>query len=734
MRSSAITPKFIRATSTSRLICSLLAPVLVLLIFPTLGSATHFRYGLMNWRPRPDLAPRTIEFTVTVALRRDGYPGSHPDGFPDIGDSVLETIGATSLAFGDGASTNILRVRVTAIDPRQNFIYGVLHSDPALSTIRHSYADQRNYTARISTCCRISACVSAGGTGGLGNRHINNPGGSYRLETIVNVGTRNTPPTSTLFPIVACRRDEVCSIQIPSEDADGDQIRFRLSTPMEASSGSFRHPGDPGSGAPNRVSVTAGGLFTWDTTGAQRSNNPSCPRTLYSTQIMMEDLDENGAVKSKVPLDFFLFPGGSGNPPVFLPPSPPCDGTIFGTTSDEITFVVTTEDPDSDDSVTLNVVGLPPGATMTPRLPINSAPGEPVSSVFRWMPINAQIGRFVLNFAATDRTNQSLCTVSLEISSCNDAQNGDPQFVTFDTDAEEDEIPQLTDISGSALQDQGIRLEGTSGINGAAGVYTNRTGPSGSGSDDLIPISFPNFITTLADPGNPENSDYGSITIDFVDQLTHLPRPVVLAELFYLDVEDSIGSLTAFAAPGATGNILDVATTANNPSGSQFRIAAGGRLTRLRILSVRADFGNGDDSAAIDQLCYEYSPPQISITDDFDPEQVLEVSPGREFPLTIEVANTTQERFLGTFLLYLVLSPFEPSERQVRLVSSRDFNLPPDAQVSRTRNYVIPEAFGETHMGEQIQLAHYICSRDMVVQSETKETLVLVDVLTAPPR
>ncbi len=710
----------------------LITAMLFVMLLPSSGSATHFRYGLLTWRPRPDIAPRTIAFTVTVALRRDAYSGSHPDGFPDVGDSVEETIGETRFFFGDGSGpTPVLHVRVTAIDIRQNFIFGVLHTDPGLSTIRHQYPTQGNFDAQTSSCCRLASCDRAGSGTVPGNRHINNPTLPYKLETVVNVGgidgTRNTPPTSTLVPIIGCRRDDLCSFQIPAQDADGDPIRFRLSNRFEASvDGSFLQPGDPMSGAPNRVSVSPSGLFTWDTKGARTSFEPTCPRTVYSTQVMMEDLDASGNPKSKVPIDFFLLLAGSGDPPIFLPPTP-CDQTLFGITSEEITFTVVSQDPDPEDIVTLNAVGLPPGATMTPQLPINSLPGQPVSSVFRWRPVNSQVGRFVLNFVAVVRTSQTLCPLTLEISGCSESAAGDPQIVNFDRDASNADIPQGTDLSGTVLQDKGVHLAGVSGVNGAMGVYTNRTGPFGSDTDDLVPSTPPNYITTLANPGNQGGSDYGSIIADFVDPVVHLPRPVVLAELFFLDVEDSVARLTGYDGPGATGNVLDTTTTTNNPSASQFLLGVGSRLSRLRILSLRADFGSSRDSAAIDQLCFQFTPPEVTITDDLDPEEVLEVRPGETFPVTIEVSNTTPNRFRGTLAIYAILNPDDPARRQVRQLSTRNFSLPGNTTVSRTAQYSIPNAFGGAHVGERIQLAHYICSREMVVESDVKEMLLLVE-------
>jgi len=701
-----------------------IAPTLALLLLALVAvfvvvdqaAATHFRYGQLSWRSRQDLGPRTVEFTLVAAFRRNGYNGSHPDGLPDIGDNVLETIGGTSLDFGDGASTARLYVRVAAIDVRQNWIYGFLHEAPGdgLSTIRHIYGSDGNRTARTSTCCRISPCVASGGTGGLGNRHVNNPDGNYRLETIVNVGTTNRPPTSTLFPIIGCRRDEVCSFRIPTEDLDGDTVRFRLSTANEAAGGSFRQPGDAGSGAPNPVSVSPEGIFSWDTTGATGSGMPQCPRVLYSTQVMMEDVDLQGNVKSKIPLDFFLLLGGSGNPPVFVGNSP-CDQTVFGTTSELLTFNVQALDPDSEDEVSLNVVGLPFGATTDPPLPMTVAPGQTISTTFRWNAINSQVGRFVLYFAASDRTNQTLCPITLEISSCSDDRFGDPQIVSFDADETGLAIPPLVDVSGTALQNQGIVAQAFSGVNGNPGLYTNVTGAPGTDTDDLIPRSNPNFITTLANTANPADSDWGTAIFDFVDPISHLPRPVELAELFFLDVEDSVGRLSAFDGMGATGTLVDVKTTSNNLSGSTVRLEVGQRLSDFRILSIQADFGDSSDSAALDHLCYEFARSRVTIDDGVEPETVMPFLPGEEIALDLRVANETTSTYRGTFFVFAITSPDDPARRRLRTLRLREFAIRPERDVQKTVRYSLPASFGSA--GDRILLGHYVCTRDMVVES-----------------
>lgn len=79
---------------------------------------SHFRYGHLTWRP---VGPRLAEFSVINAFRR-GYSGTGPDGLVVTGDTFEETIGGTTLCFGDGSCTNTLRYEVLTYDVAQNWV------------------------------------------------------------------------------------------------------------------------------------------------------------------------------------------------------------------------------------------------------------------------------------------------------------------------------------------------------------------------------------------------------------------------------------------------------------------------------------------------------------------------------------------------------------------------------------------------------------------------------------
>jgi hypothetical protein len=390
------------------------------------AEASHYRYGHTSWRPTG--VTNQIDFTVQNAFRRDANPcvdvttnttvPCTGGGDPLVGDVIVEFTGGTTFDFGDlstpaGSPLGPLYYVVTSIDPVNNWLLGIAldeNSLPAIDTaITHTYAATGDYLAFTDSVARISA-------GFAPNDHMNNPDGGYRIETLVNVGTQgaNSSPVTTLPVIVPCPINGLCSFQIPTADPNGDPLNFRLSTAAEASSftpfansvgnqctTTFCQPGPPFSTFAASVSPT--GLYTWDTTGADLSPSSGF-NTLYSSQVTIEDLNAAGAVKSKVAVDWLIqLVTSIGNPPVFdHPPTPTCGTTYNINVGQLLTFTVQASDPDMGDVVTLNVVGLPPGATMTPPLP---AMGNPVSSVFSFTPAIGP-ATFVVTFTATDQTLQ----------------------------------------------------------------------------------------------------------------------------------------------------------------------------------------------------------------------------------------------------------------------------------------------------------------------------------------
>jgi hypothetical protein len=408
------------------------------------AQATHERAASVSWNAA---GGNTVEFHVQSAWRRSGYttcrnPSSPtlatmactgPGGLPGVGDLILEDIGDTRLNFGDGSDVGSpgpgggLAYAVSAIDVANDWLFAEAVDPsqfPALDeTITHTYSSPAARTAFIQSCCRISNTVP--------NHHINNPDGWYRIETIVNPGGGNSPPTSSMPPIVLCPRSGLCTFSIPGADPDNDVITFRLSTDAEAAgTGGGHNFNQPGESDPSaNASITTGGTYTWNTAGA--TLGPASDNTYYSTQVTIEDRDGSNNVKSKIAVDFLIqLVTQAGVAPTFS--QPVCGSTINVNPGDPVNFTVQASDTDFGQNVTLNVAGLPLGATMTPGLPTS---GNPVSSAFSWTPVAGNAGAHVVNFSAQDDAMlQAFCAVTIQVADCqSNADCSDGDACTTDT-------------------------------------------------------------------------------------------------------------------------------------------------------------------------------------------------------------------------------------------------------------------------------------------------------------
>lgn len=542
------------------------------------AHATHERAASISWSAG---GGNTVDFFVQSAWRRSGFttcrnPASPtlasmactgPGGLPGVGDVIVETVGDTRLNFGDGSDIGSpgpgggLAYQVTSIDTTSDWLFGqaidgasLPDASPPLDTaITHTYASSATVTAFIQDCCRLAA--SSGN-----NRHINNPDGNYRVETIVNPGGGNSPPTTSMPPIVLCPRNGICTFAVPAADANNDTITFRLSTDAEAagSGNTFNQPGesDPSSNA--SINSTSG-LYTWNTTGA--TLGPSGTNTYYSTQVTIEDRDGGNNVKSKIAVDFIIqLVEQAGVPPTFGQPT--CGSTINVDPGNAVNFNVQASDPDFGQTVTLNVAGLPPGATMTPGLPTT---GNPVSSNFSWTPTVANTGAHVVNFTATDSASlQASCAVTIQVDTCqNNADCDDGSLCT--TDVCDPGNPQQ-DIGGcvhpplvcDACQtcDPGTGCTGAvcTATATATETATATITPTETVTPTVTPTATDTPTATETPTGTPEPTDTPTVTPTASDTPTETETPTV--------TETATVTPTFTETPTSTSTPTPTATTA----------------------------------------------------------------------------------------------------------------------------------------------------------------------------
>ncbi len=351
----------------------ILCAALVLAANP--AGASHFRFGHIHWELTGGL--NEVVFKVDNSFRRGGYTGTASDGSLAVGDTFLETIGGTSLAFGDGASTSTLLYEVDAINTVEDWV--VAHAiDPSTGTHwRHAYLTAGVYTAKIDSCCRTG-------------EEINNPNLGYEVSTVVDLTIPNESPVSGITPIVACPSGP-CLFQVPAVDFDLDQLSFRLSAPFEAGDAGFSQPGQD---TDSPLSISPAGLVSWDSSEQ--------PIGLYSTSITLTE-NRGGGEVGKVMLDFLIntdrFLGVA--PEFDVPPTPENGEVIDLPGGVEFTTTLQCSDGDAGDNVTIGHLGLPVGAKLTPPNPT----GNPAVGTLTWTPILSEVA--VVSLTCEDTSGNS---------------------------------------------------------------------------------------------------------------------------------------------------------------------------------------------------------------------------------------------------------------------------------------------------------------------------------------
>ena len=291
-------------------------------------------------------APTDIIATTVLGTMTDSLLTLFgPDGTTQLASNDdFGSTGASQIAFSlPAAGTYFLAVE--GFDTGSYTL--TLREKQCVDGITHVYAEAGDVTAFIDDCCRISECAPP-------NAHINNPDDEYRIEALVNVGTTNSSPVSSLPPIVRCPQSGLCTFPVPASDNEADPLSFRLSTTPE----SFiaEQPGPTSCTNAATIDATTG-VFNWDTTGCTLAADvcSEATNTLYSAQVTIED------PTSKVALDFLIqlaeCPVENATP-VFTAASG-CGSIIARNPGQTASFTVGASDADATDTVSLNNAGLP---------------------------------------------------------------------------------------------------------------------------------------------------------------------------------------------------------------------------------------------------------------------------------------------------------------------------------------------------------------------------------------
>ncbi len=201
-----------------------------------------------------------------------------------------------------------------------------------------------------------------------------------------------TPPCDTIFEVIAGESFSM-SVEI-FDDVAADQVTLRGSGLPDGMVSS-----NPLPATGNPVSTT---LF-WQPDYSQLGSD-----TIMFTAV--DSIDGMFAFCS-----FVIDVISAGLPPGFAhPPTPGCDTTFTVEAGDSICFEVEAFDEITADQVTLTATGLPPGATVTPTLPVK---GNPTSVSVCWWPDYSELGEYPIVFTATDSIDNlgSQCAFVVEV-------------------------------------------------------------------------------------------------------------------------------------------------------------------------------------------------------------------------------------------------------------------------------------------------------------------------------
>ncbi len=250
------------------------------------------------------------------------------------------------------------------------------------------------------------------------------------------------------------------------------------------------------------------------------------------------------------------------------------------------------------------------------------------------------------------------------------------------------EIPAGTVID-TEYTSLGVLVSGQSFDSGVLGAFTNRRGAPGTDTNDLIPTSRENFLTTSArNPFDPTQSDFGRIRFDFVDPQTGAPRTVDFASVQFLDVEDS-GSggsgNSILRGVRCDGSFVEVVVPSAGDGDAQL-VSVGALGGGDAFCAVEADIGDASDSAAIDDLCFHLNAAGLELGCDGGPEVV---APGDSLHVHVGVRNNQSVRAPVTLSIGVGLQAQPPRS----IVFSRTGNVPPhfdNMQTQERREFLIP--------------------------------------------
>jgi hypothetical protein len=387
----------------------------------TAAFASHLRGTSVSWSPTGTAG--TVKFTIQYSQRTSFGCPSLPATCV-VGGTV-----AVPFTFGDGSVAVTVNATITSLNSAEDYL-------SATGTVIHTYSGAGPYTAFYQSSARVTT-IKSGGSQNL------------RMETLVSpfANPVNHSPIASVPAIVTVPLQATTGFTVSAVDPDGDNLSFRLSTASEmyaVPSFSCAAQQPPG------LSINNSGQVTWDTTKITAAGcGFSAPVSgdLWTVQFMVQDLDSSNNVKSKVPVDLIIkFILSTEAPPTLTLSNP---GPITARPNTPLTFTVGSDDTTANSRVTLNVTGLPVGATNTN---VNQTLTPPLSSTFSWTPTVAQAGSYIVTYTVTNDTfEQTLGSVTINVPSLLPPVASCPVSLTAQYNTAVSIPVQVSDPQGDAL-------------------------------------------------------------------------------------------------------------------------------------------------------------------------------------------------------------------------------------------------------------------------------------------
>ncbi|MCL7754272.1 T9SS type A sorting domain-containing protein [Polaribacter sp. Z022] len=441
------------------------------LFFTSSAMASHFRHGTISWRV---VSGNTVEFKISQAWANYGNWTIGQTGYGD------------RLYFGDGQNTPF-SVVITAVNTSENWYYGE-------TTFTHTYANSGNFLAYFGGCCKIGQLS-------------NNSGSSWRSETIVNVGSGNESPVTTMAPIINMQTGSTtATFQVPASDPDGDTLTYRLATSSEINGGQ-----------PSGISIDANtGIITFNTQG--RAIN-----SLWNAAIVVED------GQTKVINDFIIKIVQQSNPPVFDYTVTPNNGFTYQVSPGvPVNFSVKADDTDPGATVSLQSIGVPPGANIV----LNNQNISSITANFSWTPTASNLGTNVINFLAQDNVGAQVSTSVTILVSLKPQFDVPPtpaegihnvytpgDVITYTVQASDPDpldVVSFTDIKGKDMMGMPIALYNNASFGNLNGMATNPTSGTFTWNTQASDWGHKHVYFYATD-------SYGDVTRHEVSQLINTP-------------------------------------------------------------------------------------------------------------------------------------------------------------------------------------------------------------------